>query len=242
MKLIPYLLAIILFSCGNGNEPQKPLNLKNVKPGNLQFFETYSLAEIAPSWNAACKWVHEQDTIAANENLSITENPRGLNELVRPHTDFMVGYVKEQDMREVDALLSLPEVKAKFPKDMRFLWSYGVEDIQNYHKMYALYAVKVPDGGKAQIDGRHIESAETAIADYNGMPVIRISMNDQGSHDWEIMTRKNVGRAIAITLDDHVLSAPVVNSVIAGGKTEISGNFTRDQAEELAARIYAGRK
>lgn len=239
MKLIPFLLAIILLSCGSG---PKPLNLKNAKPGNLEFFETYSFSEIAPSWEAACKWVHEQDTIAAKENIPLTENPRGLNALVRPHTDFMVGYVKEEDMRDVEALLALPEVKAKFPKDIRFLWSYGVEDVQNYHKMYSLYAVKVPEGGKAKIDGRHIETVETAIADYNGMPVIRISMNDQGSHDWEIMTSKNVGRAIAISLNDHVLSCPVVNGVIAGGETEISGNFTKAQAEELAASIYMGRK
>lgn len=241
MKIISFLLACALFSCGNDSQSQAP-PFKNAKPGNLQFFETYSFSEIASSWENACKWVHEHDSLATKENLTMTENPQGLNALVRPHTNFMVGYVKAEDRMEVEGMLALPEVKAKFPKDLRFFWSYGVEEVQNHHKMLALYAVKIPQGDKATINGKHIETVETAIADYNGMPVIRISMSDQGAHDWEVMTRKNIGRAIAITLDDHVLSCPVVNDAIAGGKTEISGNFTTAQAEELTARISAGRK
>ncbi|WP_343635078.1 hypothetical protein [Fluviicola sp.] len=239
MKCIPLLLLLAIFSCSSGS---KPRNLKNAKPGKLEFFETYTFSEIAPSWDAACKWVHEQDTVAMHENIPLTENPRGLTALVRPHTNFMIGYVKAEDLLEVETLLALPEVKAKFPKNLRFMFSYREEDIQNYHKMYALYAIKVPESGKAIIDGRHIENAEAAIADYNGMPVIRITMNDQGAHDWEVMTRRNIGRAIAISVNDHVISCPVVNSVITGGETEISGNFTKAQAEELAAGIYLGKK
>ncbi len=238
MKLIPFLLAFVLFSCGTGEQPPR---LKNVKPGNLQFFETYSFPEIATSWENACKWVHEHDTLATKENLSLTENPRGLNALVRPNGNFMLWYTNEEDMSKVDSLLTIPEVKASFPKDLKFMWSYRAEEIQNGHKMYALYAVKVPAGNKAIVDGRFIESAEATISEYMQRPVVSITMNDQGAHDWEIMTRKNIGRAIAITIDDHVLSCPVVNDAIAGGKTEISGNLTKAEAEELAARIYKGK-
>lgn len=239
MKIIPFLLVVALFSCGN--EAEKPLP-KNVKPGDLQFFETYSFTEIAPSWEAACNWINDHDTLAQKENISVTENPRGLNALVRPYTDFMVGYVKEEDMFKVDVLLATPEVKAKFPKDLRFMWSYGVEEIRDYHKMYALYAIRVPSGNKALIDGRHIKSAEASTSQFTGQPIISIAMTDQGTHDWEIMTTKNIGRAIAITIDDHVLSCPIVNGVISGGNTEISGNFTKAKAEELAARIAGRRK
>ena len=241
MKLIPYLLAIILFSCGNGNEPQKPLHLKNVKPGNLQFFETYSFSEIAPSWENACKWVHEHDSLAAEQNLGLTENPRGLNALVRPNNDFMVGYVYEDNMYPVSEMLANPEVKKAFPANLQFRWSYGVEKEENGHKMYALYAIKVPSGNEAMIDGRHIQTANVAKS-YTGQSVIRISMNQQGSKEWKVMTTNNVGKAIAIVIDDHVITCPVVNGAIAGGETEISGNFTVKEAEELAARIYAGRK
>ena len=241
MKLIPFLLLFTLFSCANGNEPQKPQHAKNVKPVNLQFFETYSFSEIAPSWENACKWVHEHDSLATEQNLGLTENPRGLNALVRLNGNFMVGYVYEENMHSVDEMLANPEVKKVFPANLQFRWSYGVEEEENGHKMYALYAIKMPSGNEAKIDGRHIQSANAAKS-YTGQPVIRIAMNQQGSQAWKTMTSDNIGKAIAIVIDDHVLTCPVVNGAITGGETEISGNFTVKEAEELAARIYAGRK
>lgn len=240
MKCIPLLLLLAIFSCSSGS---KPLDLKNAKPGKLEFFETYTFSEIAPSWKAACDWIRDNDTLALQGKVRLSEmDQKSLAALVHPNGEFMVGYVNEEDMARVDKLLALPEVKKNFYDNVRFLWSYGVEETQNGHKMYALYAIKVPEGGNAIIDGRHIVNATTAIADYNGQSVIRISMNDQGSHDWEMMTRKNIGRAIAICVNDHVLSCPVVNGVITGGETEISGNFTKAEAEQLAASIYLGRK
>lgn len=238
MKLFPFLVAIILISCGSGH---KPMHLKHVKPGNLQFFETYSFAEIAPSWENACKWVHEHDSLAAEQNLGLTENPRGLNALVHPNGDFMVGYVYEENMYPVAEMLANPEVKKAFPSNLQFRWSYGVEKEENGHKMVALYAIKMPPGNEAKIDGRHIQSANAAKP-HTGQPVIRIAMNQQGSHTWKIMTTDNIGKAIAIVIDDHVLTCPVVYGAIASGETEISGNFTVKEAEELAARIQAGIK
>lgn len=241
MKLIPFLLLLTLISCGNRNEPQKPPHLKNVKPVNLQFFETYSFSEIAPSWENACKWVHEHDSLATKENLTLTENPRGLNALVHPNGDFMVGYVSEENRYPVSEMLASPEVKKAFPDNLQFRWSYGVEKEENGHKMYGLYAIKMPSGNEAKIDGRHIQSANAAKS-YTGQPVIRIAMTRQGNHEWKVMTTNNVGKAIAIVIDDHVITCPVVNGAITGGETEISGKFTTKEAEELAARIYAGIK
>jgi SecD/SecF fusion protein len=99
----------------------------------------------------------------------------------------------------------------------------------------------MPYGNEAKIDGRHIVSANAAKS-YDGRPVIRIAMDTKGSHEWKIMTTNNIGKAIAIVIDDHVITCPVVTNAITGGETEISGNFTVKEAEELAARIYAGIK
>jgi SecD/SecF fusion protein len=240
MKFIPLLLLLILFSCAN--EPRER-DLKNVKPGKLEFFETYSLSEILPSWNAACKWIKDHDTLALEGKVSMQEmDQRGLAALVQPNGEYMVGYVYEEDIPEVDKMLAMPEVKKNFFNDLRFLWSYGVEQEKNGRKMVALYATKIPREKKAKIDGRHIVNAERGFNTQSNVPVITITMTQDGAHDWEIMTRNNIGRAIAITLDDHVLSCPIVNNTISGGSTEISGNFTAAQAEELANRIYAGRK
>lgn len=242
MRLIAFTLLLLLISCGN--ETQKPPYLKNAKPGNLQFFETYTLHEIYPHWQAACNPMTGGDTTVSKGKESMLKiDPRGLRELVHP-TQFAVGYVYEEDVAKVDAMLAIPEIKNLFPKNLRFMWSYKAEKTEGETgtKIYSLYAIKVSDDGKAVIDGRHIETVETAIADYNGMPVIRITMTDQGAHDWAIMTRKNIGLPIAITINNYVLSCPVVNGAITGGETEISGNFTKAEAEELAASIYAGRK
>lgn len=232
MKLLPFVLVLVLTACGSetGNA-----RLKNVKPGNVQFFETYPFNEILDSWSAACTWVSAQDS------LTPQEDPNGLAAFVQISPENMLAYVAEKDMTRVDSLLALPGVKNNFPKNLKFMWSFSSEKTPNGKAMFVLYAVKVPDSGKAIVDGRHIQHAETAIADYNQMPVVRISMNDQGAHDWEVMTRKNIGLAIAITIDNRVLSCPVVNDAISGGETEISGNFSKAEAEELAARINFGK-
>lgn len=239
MKLIPFALLLVLCSCGPSNDLENKAP-KNVKAGNLQFFEVYSLSEIFESWKAACDWVDKHDSLALNAKISNTDS-RGLSRLLRPVGGYVIGYVSEEDMPEVDSMLATPEVKNNFFKDLKFMWSFGAEEIHGSIKKYALYAVKMPAGNKARIDGRHVLSASAARSQFGNSPIIRIEMSENGAHDWEVMTRENIGRAIAITIDNHVLSCPIVNGAIAGGSTEISGNFSVKEAEELAARINAGK-
>lgn len=240
MRLLPFVLILVLTACGSetGNAP-----LKNVQPGNVQFFETYGSNEILDSWNAACNWTHDHDSLALKDTLHLNEfNIRDLRRILQVTYDGnSFAYAEEEYIPIIDSILALPGFKNNFPKNLKFMWSFHKEKTPNGTKMYVLYAVKVPDNGKAIVDGRYIQHAETAIAEYNQMPVVRITMNDQGAHDWEVMTRKNIGRPIAITIDNHVISCPVVNNAIAGGETEISGNFSKAEAEELAARINFGK-
>ncbi len=239
MKFIPFLLLLAVFSCGSGS---KPLNLKNVRPGNLQFFEVYSTNEISDDWLKACKISAEMDTSAQQEQSSLQQT-RGLSSYIQIPMPNSIGYIKESDIPAVDSILARPEIAKLFPKDLRFMWDFASDDLsdQGIGKVVALYTVKVPRGNKAIIDGRHIQTAETAISEYTKQPVIRITMTDKGANDWEVMTTKNVGLPIAITIDNHVLSCPVVNGAISGGETEISGNFSYAEAEELAARIQLGK-
>lgn len=235
MKIIPFLFLVTLCSCGPSAESQNSI-ARNVKAGNIQFFETYRPYEILDSWKAACTWVNNQDSL-----IPEGENPNSLDALVQLSNENVFGYVDEKAIFRVDSLLSLPEVKNNFPKDLKFMWSFGLEESTNGKKMYVLYAVKVPEGNKAPIDGRHIQSANIARSQFSNSPIISISMTKDGAHDWELMTRKNIGRPIAISMDHQVLSCPVVNGVIVGGATEINGNFSIKEAEELAARINAGK-
>ena len=239
MKLIPYLLALLLISCSSSGA--KPINLTNIQAAKLEFFETYYFSEIAYSWKTACDWVRDNDTLVRAGKASPNKiDSRGLDKLVLQKGEYVVGYVFEEDIPQVDELLALPEVKKIFSKDLRFLWSYGVEYEENGHKLYALYAIKIPAGNKARVSGKDVEIAEASVSQIDLRPVINITMTKEGSHNWETMTYDNVGRAIAITLDDQVLSCPIVNETIAGGKTEVSGGFNHAEAKELAARISAG--
>lgn len=235
MKIFTILLLLaFICACGPSAESQNSTP-KNLKPENIQFFETYRATEILDSWKAACNWVNEQDSLPEGEN------PNSLCALVQLSDDNKFGYVSEKNIFKADSLLSLTGVKNHFPKDLHFMWSLGLEDSPNGNKMYALYAVKVPSGNKAPIDGRHIQEASAGRSQFTNAIIITISMTDEGAHDWEIMTRKNIGRPIAITMDHQVLSCPIVNGAIAGGKTEINGSFSEKEAEELAARINAGK-
>ncbi|MNJ83377.1 preprotein translocase subunit SecD [compost metagenome] len=232
------LIPILLIACSSQSEPPR---LKNVKPLNIQFFETYNKYEIQDSWNAASKWFHENDTFS-KQNKALLKDVIGLENWVSFRGEGAFGYVEEEDIQSVNSVLDHPEVKAMFPKDLQFMWSFGVEETLNYKKIYALYAVKVPKDGLARIDGRHIKDAFASISDYDKRPIINLTMTQEGSHDWKLMTRDNIGRYIALTLDKKVFSCPKVIAEISGGQTQISGNFTKQQAEELAAQIKAGRK
>lgn len=236
MKLPLLFLLIPAFLMACSTEPQSE-HLKNVKPLNIQFFETYSREEIFASWQAAGKWFNENDPLELGDL-----DKRSLDGFVRLQGEGLFGYVDEKDLSSVNSILILPEIKAMFPKNLQFMWSFAPEITDDSKRMYALYAVKVPEDDLARIDGRHIKDAFASVSDYNQMPIITLSMTQEGSHDWEIMTRDNIGRCIAITLDKKVLSCPKVINEIAGGNTEIAGNFTKQQAEELAAQIQAGRK
>lgn len=242
MKHLFLFLFIPAFLMACSSEPEEEtIALKNVKALNIQFFETYNREEILNSWNAAGKWFHENDT-SSKETKELLKDVIGLENWVSFHREGAFGYVEEEDIQSVNSILDRPEVKKLFPEDLQFMWSFGVEETVNYKKVYGLYAVKIPKNGEAKIDGRHILAANASFSNYTQQPTIQLTMNQEGTHDWKIMTGNNIGRYIAITLDKKVLSCPKVMASIAGGSTEISGNFTKKQAEELAAQIRAGKK
>ncbi|WP_300666251.1 hypothetical protein [Fluviicola sp.] len=242
MKHLFLFLFIPAFLIACSSEPvSEPSHLKNVKPLNIQFFETFNREEILPSWQNATKWFHENDS-SSKENQELLKDVIGLENWVSFHREGAFGYVEEEDIQSVNSILDHPEVKKLFPEDLQFMWSFGVEETLNYKKVYALYAVKVPKSGEAKIDGRHILDAASSFSNYMQKPIISLTMTQEGSKNWKMMTAYNVGRYIAIAVDKKVLSCPMVREVIAGGATEISGSFTKKQAEELAAQIRAGRK
>ncbi len=93
---------------------------------------------------------------------------------------------------------------------------------------------------KTDLTGADLKSAQLAFDSVGGKPMVSLTFTDEGAKKFAALTEKNVGKVIPIVLDDQVVSAPVVNEKIADGNAQISGNFTQDQATQLAVQLNAG--
>ncbi len=152
-----------------------------------------------------------------------------------------VGYVSKKDTAKVNRYLAMDVVKNKFPSNVHFL--YGTEDSKNHdpNARLPLYAVKMPPGGNARLEGDHITMARADYNPMNGQPDVNMDMDISGARIWKDMTGKNVGGYVAVVLDDRVYSCPRVDNEIATGSTEISGSFSAEAAQDLANILKSGK-
>jgi len=222
MKLLPFLLILVLFACNYGSTSEvENTSIKPVKPGNLEFFEVYSFEEM---------------------NMEAFQSSR-LKNLVSFAFDSTYYFVKEKDIRKVDSILAISEIKKEFPKDLEFMWSYGFENSEDSIKGRYLYAIKIPKGKVARIDGRYVNSANLELhGGRHHNSYINLTMTIDGTVEWEKMTEDNLGHCIAITMDHKVIVCPRVNCSIQSGTAGIEGNFSLKELEELTARINRGRR
>ncbi len=148
--------------------------------------------------------------------------------------------VYRKDTARVNELLRRPEVRLMFPSNISFYWeAIGIPAV-NGDEIVQFEALKKVAGQKAQLDGETIIDAGQDF-DQNGRPEVTMAMNGVGARIWKNMTAANVGKRIAIVLDDYVYSAPNINGEIAGGRSSISGSFTVEQAKDLANVIKSGK-
>ena len=103
-----------------------------------------------------------------------------------------------------------------------------------------LYAIVVHPSGDPDLDGSHIVDSRMDFDPQTNQPTIQIQMDDEGARTWARLTRSQTGKSIAIVLNDRVISAPRVMSEIVGGNSQISGDFTIEEAKDLANIIRAG--
>lgn len=158
----------------------------------------------------------------------------------------IVGRAKTYDTVAVNAYLNMPQVKALFPRELRFLWGVKPTTVDMADNTKAevveLYAIRVNTrDGKAPLDGGSVVSARTDYDQRNASAYVSMTMNSEGSRKWANMTRDNLGQAIAIVLDGYVYSAPTVQSEITGGQSQITGNFTMEEATDLANVLRSGK-
>ena len=153
-----------------------------------------------------------------------------------------VGYASVRDTAAINKLIYSALAKQVLPSDLKLLWSAKPADHLNVKNIYELHALKVTTStGRAPLEGDVITDAKDEFEPTTGAPRVSMKMNTEGARRWAQMTKANVGKAIAIVLDGVVYSAPRVNGEIAGGSSQITGNFTIEDTKDLANTLKSGR-
>lgn len=149
-----------------------------------------------------------------------------------------VGFARPRDTPQVNEYLNRDDVQALFPPDLQFRWSahpFGEDD-----EFVELIGLRITRDGNPPLDG---ESVTDARQDFNreNQPIVSMSMNSEGARTWANLTGDNIGRSVAIVLDQQVISYPTVQTRITGGRSEITGNFSVTEAQDLANILRSGR-
>ncbi len=153
----------------------------------------------------------------------------------------IAGYVNVKDTAEVNRYLAMPEVQAQLPRDLSLKWGVAPADGDPKKQTYELYAIKVTSrNGKAPLEGDVVVDAQDEYDQYS-RPAVSMQMNNDGARRWSQLTKENIGKSIAIVLDNYVYSAPNVNQQIDGGRSQITGNFTIDATKDLANVLKSGK-
>ena len=153
-----------------------------------------------------------------------------------------IGYSNYVDTAKVNQYLAMQQIKDLFPRDVKFLWCVKSPEWDKSGQFYELVAIKITnrDGG-AQLTGDAITSARDEFNDQTAQAMVSMSMNGEGAKTWARITHDNIGRQVAIVLDNLVYSFPTVQSEIKGGNSQITGNFTVSEAKDLANILRSGK-
>ena len=153
--------------------------------------------------------------------------------------EWVAGIAHYSDTAEINRILNSPEAKAIMPRDLVFMW--GVKPFSGAEQYFELYNIKNDNkNGQPDLTGDVVTEAKADFNDRHN-PVVSMTMNTEGARKWAVLTRQNVNRGIAIVLDGFVYSAPNVNGEIPNGRSEISGNFTVEDTQDLANVLKSGK-
>ncbi|TVQ93977.1 MAG: protein translocase subunit SecDF [Bacteroidetes bacterium] len=150
----------------------------------------------------------------------------------------IVGTAAIADTARVSNMLRQPNIRALFPREMRLLWTVKPERQQE--NVLQLIAIRVPTRGEPPLTGDVIVDARQDFDPRTGAAEISMTMNTEGAREWRRLTAANIGKSIAIVLDDYVYSFPTVQAEISGGRSSITGQFSVAEAQDLANILRAG--
>ncbi|MCR4665437.1 MAG: protein translocase subunit SecDF [Paludibacteraceae bacterium] len=151
----------------------------------------------------------------------------------------IVGTVRYTDTARVNEMLTSTIAKQVLPRDLRLKWT--VKAIDEANTVYQLIALKAQRDGRASLEGDVITDARADFSQLSVYANVSMSMNAEGAKAWQRITKDNIGKSVAIVLDGYVYSFPTVQNEIAGGNSQITGNFTVDEAKDLANTLKSGK-
>jgi len=225
---------------------------------NLQFFEVYTFEnkDFQAGILAADKAIEASlngitDTSAKADTTKALANKNPLLRTVQFTQPFQgkngqftfpaeIGYTLKKDTATLNAYLALPEVRSKFPANLVFMYGKVESEDPKTKDVLPLYAIKTLDNGTAELEGDHVANAAQDF-DERGKVAIKMNMDKIGTSIWGKMTTRNIGKPIAIVLDNIVYSAPNVNDAITTGNSQISGNYSLKTAQDLAQILESGK-
>lgn len=240
------------------NDPERVRKVLQ-SSANLQFWEVYRIDELDQALMNADKnlqnylnGISATDTAAANDTTLASKNATPFLRVINPiapqpdnngrqYFSPNLGVVALKDTGLFYNYINNDVVKNALPSNLKFVFGLEQKAAKGNERFLSLYALKtIPGSEKAPLEGDGVEEARQDF-DQFGKASIKMQMTGTGSKTWARLTTKNVGRPIAIVLDDIVYSAPNVNGPIEGGSSEISGNFTIEEAQDLANILKSGK-
>lgn len=175
-----------------------------------------------------------KETTEEEEEAPVDQSP--IFSKLRTITNGLVYEAADKD--EIAAIFKRPDIKRMLPKDLSLTWEVKATK-QGRMKVLTLYPLKTSKRGKAILEGEVIMKAEQSLDRY-GRPSVVMYMNGPGTRAWKRITAKNIGKSLAIVLDNRVYSAPNVGAAISNGISEITGSFSVSEAKDLANILKAG--
>lgn len=156
--------------------------------------------------------------------------------MINPQARTAEAYVKDENRAKLDMMLNRPEVQKVMPNNVEFLYSAKPILAQDGSKMYMLYMVNK----NSELPGNVITDAQANIDPQTSAPIVTMQMNSEGARDWARITGSNIGKRIAIVLDNGIYSAPTVQGKIPSGSSQISGMPNLEEAKLIEIVLKAG--
>ena len=210
-------------------------------------------AEAAPAVEAE-ETVEAEDALLAEELKQAENETAAEAEMLKQNPLFSllqpsgargyacIGYAHYADTAQINKIFAMPQIKQLFPPEFKPMWTVKASEMDANGNIFELVAIKATSrDGKAPLDGGVVTDARVQYGNTGASPQVSMSMNTEGANIWARMTKENIGRQIAIVLDGMVYSYPNVQNEITGGSSQITGNFTLEEAEDLANVLKSGK-